>query len=284
MSVTRSSLTKGIPTKTYIAMRSYQNDIFTYTESVVDSIAIGTLTKPTGATSLTCPKGSFLRETGRRLYPGAYPGISTMMVGVFDFNTGLNGLIDPTSFAFTPQTTDRPYYIDSAGYNPNSADAPNRSDQGPPVYTHGDVDADGNLIIGGTANITGTTTVTSNMIVTGPLVVNGQIRSVGPNSTRITVTTPPATNNIDISRGSFFFFETINQNITLTCNNFNVGDKLYLELDFVGTRTVTFSTGFASASASGSFGPTTGLWLVCFVCDGAHMIEASRSQNLYVAP
>ena len=193
------------------------------------------------------------------------------MVGVFDNNTGLNGVIDPTSFAFTPQTMDRPYYIDSAGYNPNTADAPNRDDQGPPVYTHGDILADGNLMLGGNADIS------------GALVVNGQIRSVGPNNQRITLLAPTGTNNLDISQGSFFFINNLNADITLTCNNFNIGDKLYLEITYSSSKTITFSTGFGTSNLAHTLGPTTGLWIMSFICDAYHMLEMSRTQILFTA-
>ena len=161
MSVSRTSATAGAPAprRTYITMRAYNNDIFSYTTSISNFVTTGTLSAVSGATSANCLKGAFLRETGKRLYPGVNPGINTMMVSVFDYATGIHGFIDPNSFAFTPQNTDRAYYIDSAGYNPNSADAPLRSDQGPPVYTHGDVEADGNLVIGGDVKFTNPTTV-----------------------------------------------------------------------------------------------------------------------------
>jgi hypothetical protein len=145
-------------------MRPYYSDFFSYTTSVSNYVTTGTLAAVTGASATLgqtgyCAKGAFLRETGRRLYPNVNPGISTLMVGVYDFATGLHGFIDPNSLAFTPQNTDRAYYIDSAGYNPNSADAPLSSDQGPPVYTHGDVKADGNLVIGGDVKFKNPTTV-----------------------------------------------------------------------------------------------------------------------------
>ena len=176
MSVVRNSAVAGAgaPRRTYITMRVYNDDIFTYTTSLNSDLqTIGRLAPVTGATAGNCAKGAFLRETGKRLYPNVNPGISTLMVGVYDFATGLSGFIDPNSFAFSPQNTDRAYYIDSAGYNPNSADAPLRSDQGPPVYTHGDVLADGNLYIGGHASTIGNAYVEGNQSTFGNVAVGG---------------------------------------------------------------------------------------------------------------
>lgn len=192
MSVARNSATAGAgaPRRTYITMRPYFRDFFSYTITTSNYVTSGTLSVVVGASATLgqpgyCAKGAFLRETGRRLYPGTNPGISTLMVGVYDFATGLHGFIDPNSFAFTPQNTDRSYYIDSAGYNPNSADAPFRSDQGPPVFTHGDMFADGNMYLGGNqstmgaAFIQGNVSTMSNLAVGGNSLVSGNQSTIG---------------------------------------------------------------------------------------------------------
>lgn len=194
MSVARNSATagSGAPRRTYITMRPYFSDFFSYSTNVSNYVTSGTLSTVVGASDTLgqpgyCAKGAFLRETGRRLYPGTNPGISTLMVGVYDFATGLHGFIDPNSFAFTPQNTDRSYYIDSAGYNPNSADAPFRSDQGPPVFTHGDMFADGDMYLGGNqstmgaAFIQGNVSTMSNLAVGSNALVRGHL-TVGSNA------------------------------------------------------------------------------------------------------
>jgi hypothetical protein len=192
MSVARNSATAGAgaPRRTYITMRPYFNDFFSYTTITSNYVTSGTLSTVVGASATLgqpgyCAKGAFLRETGRRLYPTVNPGITTLMVGVYDFATGLTGFIDPNSFAFTPQNTDRSYYIDSAGYNPNSNDSPFRSDQGPPVFTHGDMFADGNMYLGGNqstmgaAFIQGNVSTMSNLAVGGNSLVSGNQSTVG---------------------------------------------------------------------------------------------------------
>lgn len=139
------------PTRSYIAMRAYNNDIFSYTVNEVDFNYVGTLGPVDGATALNCPQGRILVESGKKLYPSANPGISTYMVSVFDYATGLKGFIDPNSTAFTPQNTDRPYYITSPGSN--SVD-PN-PDRAPPVFTRGNILAQGGMDLSGSALIYG---------------------------------------------------------------------------------------------------------------------------------
>jgi hypothetical protein len=181
-SVTRESSLAGgdRARRTYITMRPYNNDFFSYTTVNDDFNTTGVLGPVVGATSVNCVEGAFLRETGRRIYPGANPGISTMMLSVFDVNNGLTGFIDPNSFAFTPQNTDRAYYIASPGYNPNPADAPLRDDQGPPVYTHGNIKADGTLYIGQSSEIVGRAQFNSNVFMQSTLSVSS-IASFGSN-------------------------------------------------------------------------------------------------------
>ena len=172
----------GAPRKTYIAMRPYYYDFFSYTTSVSNYLTTGGLKTVAGASPTLgqtgyCAQGAFLRETGRRLYPGANPGITTMMVSVFDFATGLTGFIDPNSEGFTPQNADRAYYIDSAGENPNST-ITWTSDRAPPVYTHGDVLADGDMYIGENASTMGAAFVRGNVSTASNLYVgsNADIR------------------------------------------------------------------------------------------------------------
>lgn len=181
-SVTRESALAGgdRARRTYITMRPYNNDFFTYTTVNDDFNTTGSLGPVVGAASSNCLEGAFLRETGRRIYPGANPGISTMMLSVFDVNNGLTGFIDPNSFAFTPQNTDRAYFIASPGYNPNPADAPLRNDQGPPVYTHGNIKADGSLYIGSNSEIVGHALFDNNVYMQSTLSVSS-IASFGSN-------------------------------------------------------------------------------------------------------
>lgn len=138
--------------RSYISTRPFHSYIFRYSTSisVVDFETVGTLTQVDGANALNCPQGRILRETGRKLYPGTNPGVTEYMVSVYDTVTGFNGFINPNSIAFTPQNTDRPYFIQN-------------SDRAPPVFTTGDVLAEGNMDLSGAAQIVGNLTINGSL-------------------------------------------------------------------------------------------------------------------------
>lgn len=92
-------------------------------------ITNGALSTLSSATELNCPKGRVLRETGRKLYPGINPGVSSMMVSVYDDTTMFNGFIDPNSALYTVFNGDKASFI------------PNNNQLGAPVYTKGSVEA-----------------------------------------------------------------------------------------------------------------------------------------------
>ena len=67
---------KGPPTRSYIAVRTYNNDIFSYTTSTdnisrtrVNYVTTGRLGPVQGATAQNCKEGNLLVENGRKLYP-----------------------------------------------------------------------------------------------------------------------------------------------------------------------------------------------------------------------
>lgn len=165
------------PKRSYIAMRAYNNDIFSYTTRVVNDFqTVGTLSAVAGANAGNCPQGRILTETGRKLYPGANPGITELMVGVFDYATGLSGFIDPNSAAFTPQNTDRPYYFTSPGANTSDDPQPDRA---PPVFTRGDVLAQGNFDLSGSAHIYGDALIGGDMDLSGAAHIYGAVEIEG---------------------------------------------------------------------------------------------------------
>ena len=128
--------------RTYIATSSFNNQLYTYATTMTPPtyVTTGSLGAVTGATAANCPRGHFLRETGARLYPEANPGISTLMVGVYDANSGLKGYIDPNAPIFAVFNSDKPVEMVDGGDN-NGATV----HKGQPVYTTGDVIAVGNI-------------------------------------------------------------------------------------------------------------------------------------------
>jgi hypothetical protein len=117
--------------RSYLTTSSFNTSIYCYTTSVdnLTSIITGTLSSLSSATALNCPKGRVLRETGRKLYPGINPGVSSMLVSVYDDKTMFNGFIDPNSPLYTIFNSDKASFI------------PNNNQLGSPVYTRGAVEA-----------------------------------------------------------------------------------------------------------------------------------------------
>jgi hypothetical protein len=122
-----------------------------------------------------------------------------------------------------------------------------------------------------THEVSQTSNVTLNTVV-----ASGQIRSVGPTGVR--EITNGANITIDLRNKSFVFINDGLNNI-LTATNYNFGDHLYIQL--AGSGTVDFYSGFAVSNRY----MTKGGALIHFICDGAHMVEVSRSAwDIYVYP
>jgi hypothetical protein len=117
--------------RSYLTTSSFNTSIYSYVTTInnMTSITNGALSTVSAATVLNCPKGHVLRETGRKLYPGINPGVSSMMVSVYDDATMINGYIDPNSPIYTIFNGDKASFI------------PNNSQLGSPVYTRGVVEA-----------------------------------------------------------------------------------------------------------------------------------------------
>ena len=111
--------------RSYIATRVFDSYFYSYNNGVWGDV--------TNNSSL-CPPGRILRETGKKLYPGANPNVDAFYVGVYDPVTFLNGFIDPNDAVFALFNDDKPTYIadnsDDPAFGPNV---------GAPVYTNGAV-------------------------------------------------------------------------------------------------------------------------------------------------
>lgn len=132
MSVTRSL--KDAPLRTYIATGPYNTEFFKYTVTKDANYQdVGTLTLVTSDVG-ACPVGSILQESGRKLYPGANPGVSTYMVAVYDNATMLKGFIDPNAYCFAVYNSDKPLSM-ANGVDPVGS----VTDKGSSVVTNGPV-------------------------------------------------------------------------------------------------------------------------------------------------
>lgn len=239
----------------YLATRTFENDLFGYTTAINSTTfeRTGTLSAPiSGATALTCPVGRFLYETGKKLIPGAHPGVKTLMVGVFDPVSFLSGFIDPNSEVFTRMNEDKSAMLDTItaagtldygvfGRNPNG----NTSDLADPVYTRGDVTALGQATI--TSNITS---------LTGDIIAAKQIRS-GVSTYAFTSESQDIT--IDISTYTTQNIKAIwthtASNITGCTFGFNapgtIGDSINLYLsNNSATRSLTFDAAGGGSNVS----------------------------------
>ncbi len=168
-----------------VGFGAYFYDYSTSTDETTYTV-IGTLTAK-GA-SASYPAGRVLRENGKKLYPGANPGVNTPMVGVTDITTFVNGFIDPNSSVFALYNTDK---ASSAidGVDPSGTGVP---DLAPPVYTAGNIETTlGDVIVdtGDISVLAGTITSYGNITTTngnlsaplGSLDVSGNITTTNGN-------------------------------------------------------------------------------------------------------
>jgi len=161
-------------------MSSYTSDFFNYTLTFNPNTFINTGRLSTiGVPATSTLKGSILSETGKKLYPGASDGVSTLMVSVYDQTSKLTGFINPNSPSFAIFTTDKPPYM-GQGTDPGTD---GRTNLGNSIYTHGSVIADGfgtydDLLSTGTSLTVGTTARIGQSLSTGTSVTIGSTLSV----------------------------------------------------------------------------------------------------------
>lgn len=242
--------------RTYIAVSSFDSNLYTYTTTQAPPPTFettGSLAANASATTANCPRGHLLRETGARLYPGANPGISTLMVGVYDADSGLRGYIDPNAPNFAVFNSDKPVEMVDGGDN-NTA----TTHKGAPVYTSGDVIADGEVVAVGqvrSSGVTALTAITTNGAQTAqtlnPLL--GQVFTIA--------STPPS----GVA------------SITLNAASVPAGARISIVIAHTGSNATTFTFGTNMISA-GTYAPnSTGVWVISFVCDGVKFVETGRT-------
>lgn len=138
---------------------------------------VGVFTAVSGATVSNCPAGRVLRETGRKIYPGANPmpsGYNTYMVSVYDAQTQLTGFIDPNSSVWCIYNNDKPNFW-ADGVDPTTR----VTDAGLSIYTLGNVTSQGFISTASYLNVAGNALVVGNMSTLGSLTVAGTISSIG---------------------------------------------------------------------------------------------------------
>lgn len=259
--------------KTYMTTDPFFNNIRVY-ESRTNTTTLnkeGRLTTPGTAANITtvalrnvstganlvladCPAGRFLRETGKRLFPGIHPGLTmgdtyngavvgyhstqTTWVYVIDSVTGCSFYINPNDSVFSVYSYDKSFDIDSHLEDSGSV-------SGAPVLTLGNVRS------------------------LNPVYSLGSVTAGG------TVTMDP----------------TVSQFFTLTgVNSFNVnassaplGAIIRILINFSGNGTATFgATGvtFLGASAHALTGTNGQTFMLTFIGDGTKFVELARTGAL----
>lgn len=147
-----------VPQRQYVSTGVFTNQFFTYTKTGTTALGVPIFALAIArAGDLNNPKGRILRENGRKLIKGVNPSLNhpvntaveyTYLVGVIDTTVFPNvaGFIDPNSPVFAPFNTDKPYFLDSPV---EAVDASTGlQDIGAPVYTRGDVTAEGQITMG----------------------------------------------------------------------------------------------------------------------------------------
>jgi len=262
----------------YIATAAFQNNIFLYTTGIVNNTTTGTLTAwsvsaaanppGNGSTAVTCPAGRVLRETGRKLYPGANPGVNTYMVGVYDAQTQLTGFIDPNASLYSLYNNDKPNFL-ADGVDAATGTG---TDAGMSIYTLGNITATGFISTASYLTTAGTLTAGTGIVTT-----TGQIRSA-----TATAITPNGTVSLNAALGQVFTYAVSNTVATETVNatNFtNTGSIVYFVVTpNTSTATITFGTGFKKTATlvTGTAG-TGGRFVVSFVSDGSFLCEFART-------
>ncbi len=273
-SYARSNLASSGPggsRRAYITTGAYDQDIYSYTVTFNFPTYSGSLTPLGGAVTVNVA-GTILRETGKKLYPGAHDGVSTFMVGVYhpDFGTGF---IDPNSPKFAVYNSNKPYYL-ADGVDPRTG----LKDEGQPVYTRGTITAEGAIITDSTMTATGTITSTTGNIVstTGDVLALKQIRSG-----TVTTLTPGANVTINATLGQVFLLTTDQNTAITTATPNNIpGATIHVIVqgDAAG-RTVDFNAGFRTVNA-GVRQINATLATFSFVSDGTNFIQVGEAVTL----
>lgn len=139
----------------YISTAPFNSNFFRYTftqpspaNNFVGSGALSAVLNNSGSavSAAECPAGRILRTNGRKLYPDAaalsltaYPD-RTPLIGVFDYQSGFSGYIDPNATMFALYNVDKP--IDSID---GTAASGANNHKGMSVFTGGTITAGGQI-------------------------------------------------------------------------------------------------------------------------------------------
>lgn len=273
MSSVQSALANQ-PRRQFVTAAAFNNDFFNYTLTTnpTTNVTTGALTANiTGATAGTCPAGRILRESGLKLYPGVNNGVNTFMVGVIDTVTLLSGYIDPNSPIFAVYSTELPGFYTN-GVDPGPQGLP---DEGPPVYTNGNIIC----VSGNISTQTGSITSANGIVAT-----TGQIRAAAVTAlTTIAAAGTPTSQSIDPTLGAIFTLTSSTSagvNHTLNAASFAAGSIITIIITTTTAQNTvfTFGTNMLSVGTLTTNG-TSGKYSISFVSDGTNFYETARTAS-----
>jgi hypothetical protein len=283
---TSGAVYMSIPRRSYMATRSFEDDFYSYTTSINPTTfaRVGTLA-PVTADATKCPQGRILRENGRKLYPGAYPGVTEYMVGVYDAQTGLSGFINPNSAVFLVLNGDKPEYLPQGSETDDGTFT--GLNHGQPVFTHGSINAGADMDISGDGTVHGDMNVGQDLDVDGYIAAGEYVQATGNiittggiiTSQPVYTTTGNTTITIDVSQYSNAFV-TINGATQITVTGVSAGRTLDLViLASGGNHALTFNTGpiYSGNSFNRTLNSGTRLGLRLVAMTGSQMYPIADS-------
>ena len=231
----------------YISTAPFNNNFFTYTTMLnSQGTTVGVFTPVSGATASNCPAARVLRETGRKLYPGANPmpsGYNTYMVSVYDAQTQLTGFIDPNSSVWCIYNNDKPNFW-ADGVDPTSQ----VTDQGLSIYTLGNVTSQGfistasYLTVAGNALVVGNTSTLGNELVAGNLSTLGSIAGGANINARTYISSGTSMSALTTATAGKF-------NVSVTASGISAGSASAGVASLSGTVGVTITTTACTANS-----------------------------------
>ncbi len=275
--ISTAPLTAGGSSHVYTYTRSYNPSTYTWSGSL-DEIDFTVAPYSTYNAA-----GVVFRETGKKLYPAANPGVNRLMVGVYvdqpNVDVGEMGTmyIDPNCSVFALFNGDKPNYIPTA-----IDDQEGTQDLGNSVYTLGNITTtQGDLAVSaGTITASGNITSTSGNIAAS---AGGITAALPIRSTTVTPLTAGTAVVLNPALGQVFTLTigpSTTTTVTATSPNNVEGQVIYLIITGQGAgSTIDFNAGFRSQSV-GLYNMGAATVTMAFVSDGTNFYELSRSGAL----
>lgn len=288
----------NVPRRSYIAISSYNQDFFGYslTFNPTTFTNVGVLSNLNIPATSTL-RGSILSETGKKLYPVANTGVSTLMVSVYDQTSKVTGFINPNSPIFALFNTDKPPYM-GQGVDPGTD---GRSNLGNSLYTHGSVIADGfgtydGLLSTGQSLTVGTDAKIGASLSTGTFITSGKgLTSISGQNRVTNISTYTVANggniNLDLEGGQVMkinlnggsptgagginIFDSLGANQSTI--NGSVAYMIFSNTNTIGTNsTFTVTFGNNLRETGGLFVQPASTFTVSFVALDGSMFEFAR--------